>query len=305
MAWNQKTVKPDIGSRQPSTSVRRTLVAIGAVVSFLVLAVVIRRCATPPSSNGKATLRVALANAPARACPKEVTCSSKIKAPVRDVLAVDERRTVTGKIIKIPKNPFGTPIPKDLEYKAIWEYTPEDYARVDPGYAERHEQFLKAQAANPWKTPADKFLSMLLFSKDGNMGLLIPFDAQFKEKFLKSLETPIIVSRDDPPELQEQKRQMIEAKAYLKEKMDGGEDIVKILNDEYEFNKKMAGKRENMMRNLRELEKTATSVQEVQEYVDAANAILEQEGAGRIHFPLSLTRYRLLRQNQEEGGKRE
>ncbi|MBR1921834.1 MAG: hypothetical protein IJ829_07540, partial [Kiritimatiellae bacterium] len=216
-------------------------------------------------------------------------------------LAADERRTVTGRIIKVPKNPFGTPIPKDLEYKAIWEYTPEDYARVDPGYAARHERFLKAQAAIPWKTPSDRKLSLLLFPKDGNMGLLIPFDARFKDKFVESLKTPIEIGPDDSPELREQKKAMIDTRAYLKERMDAGEDIVGILNEEYEKNRRLSGMRENLLKELRALEKTASSVQEVQDYVNAANLMLEREGAGKIGLPLALTRYRLGRQKQSNG----
>lgn len=217
-------------------------------------------------------------------------------------LAIDERRTVNGKIIKIPKNPFGTPIPKDLEYKPIWEYTPEDYARVDPGYAARHEKFLAAQAANPWKTPSDRNLSMLLFAKNGNMGLLIPFDASFKDKFLKSLETPIIIDPEqDSPELQAQKREMIQARNYLKEQYDAGEDIIEILNETYRYQKRMADLRDNLERELRALEKTANSVAEVQDYIDAANIMLEREGAGRIGLPLALTRYRLSRKAETKG----
>ncbi len=219
-------------------------------------------------------------------------------------LPVDERRTVTGKIIKVPKNPFGTPIPKDLEYKALWEYTPEDYARIDPGYAARHERFLAAQAANPWKTPSDRSLAMLMFAKDGNMGLLIPFDARFKDKFLQSLETPIEIDlENDSEELQSQKRDMIEVRNFLKERVDAGEDIVEILNDTYRHNKRIADLRNNLQRELRELEKTAQSVEEVQDYIDAANKMLEREGAGRIGLPLALTRYRLSRQKVNQGGQ--
>ena len=217
-------------------------------------------------------------------------------------LAIDERRTVNGKIIKVPKNPFGTPIPKDLEYKPLWEYTPEDYARVDPGYAERHERFLKAQAANPWKTPADRSLAMLVFAKNGNMGLLIPFDARFKDKFIDSLNTPIVIDPEDSDELKQQKEDMIAVRQYLKEQMDEGKDIVAILNEEYQANKRHHELRENLLKELREFEKTATSVEEVQEYVKAANAMLEREGAGKIGLPLALTRYRLNKLSANEGG---
>lgn len=204
------------------------------------------------------------------------------------------------------KNPWGTPIPKDLEYKPHWLYTPEDYARIDPGYEKRHEAFLKRRAANPWKTTADSQLSVLLFSKPGMPNLLVPFDRHFKTHFLKSLETPIVIDREkDSPELQEQKRQMIDVKIWLKEQMDAGKDIAAILNEEREKQVKLRGLRENLEKALREMEKSAKSVEEVQEYIDSANKVLEEQGgagSGKIGLPLVLTRMRLERESANAQG---
>ena len=218
-------------------------------------------------------------------------------------LPIGQRRNIRGDIINVPKNPWGQRIPKELEYKPIWEYTPEDYAKVDPGYLARHEAHKKRQASIPWKTDADRQLSLLLFATDGNTGLLTPFNRRFKDQFLKSLETPIIPSKDDSPELQEQKRQMNEVKIFLKERMDAGEDIVEILNDEYKKSQKVRVLRQNLQEELRKLEKTATSVEEVQDYIDAANKMLDEHGASHLGLPLILTHRRLEResatQNQE------
>lgn len=294
--WNHAdttTIKPlrDKGLKRRALAICSAAILLSAaIVSFYFLQRTVKK---PPKSDTTTKVH--------QEKHREPRLTNQAIAPANE-LAIDERRTVNGKIIKVPKNPFGTPIPKDLEYKAIWEYTPEDYARVDPGYAARHEKFLAAQAANPWKTPSDRSLSMLLFAKDGNMGLLIPFDARFKDKFLKSLETPIEIDPEqDSQELQAQKREMIEVRRFLKERMDAGEDIVEILNDTYNHNKQIAELRNNLQRELRELEKTANSVEEVQDFIDAANIMLERKGAGKIGLPLALTRYRLSRQNANEG----
>ncbi len=206
------------------------------------------------------------------------------------------------------KNPWGTPIPEDLEYKPHWLYTPEDYARIDPGYEKRHEAFKKRQAENPWKTTADSQLSVLLFSKPGMPNLLIPFDRHFEKHFLKSLETPIVIDKEkDSPELQEQKRQMIDVKIYLKEQLDAGKDIAAILNEEHDRQIKLRGLRENLEKALREMEKTAKSVEEVEDYIASANKMLEEQGgagAGKIGLPLALTRFRLQRESEKgEVGK--
>lgn len=283
---------PSANSKNPLRGILAALVVIGASLSWWTLS---------RTTTVKMGETVRQKTKPAQQPRENQRQASPTKA---ESLPADERRTVTGKIIKVPRNPFGTPIPKDLEYKALWEYTPEDYARVDPGYAARHERFLAAQAANPWKTPSDRSLAMLMFAKDGNMGLLIPFDARFKDKFLKSLEIPIEIDvENDSEELQAQKRDMIEVRNFLKERVDAGEDIVEILNDTYRHNKRIADLRNNLQRELRELEKTAQSVEEVQDYIDAANKMLEREGAGRIGLPLALTRYRLSRQKVNQGGQ--
>lgn len=205
------------------------------------------------------------------------------------------------------KNPWGSPIPKDLEYKPHWEYTPEDYARIDPGYAKRHEAFKKRQAANPWKTTADSQLSVLLFSKPGMPNLLVPFDRHFVEHFKKSLETPIIIDREkDSLELQEQKQHMIDVKIYLKEQLDAGKDIAAILNEEREKMEKLRGLRDNLQKALREMEKSAKSVEEVQDYIDSANKMLEEQGgagSGKIGLPLILTKMRLERESAQNEGK--
>jgi len=241
---------------------------------------------------------------------KKAPVSIAVKIPSTNNLPVAEKpktRQEKWKAKGSPKNPWGSPIPKDLEYKPHWEYTPEDYARIDPGYAKRHEAFKKRQAANPWKTTADSQLSVLLFSKPGMPNLLVPFDRHFVKHFEKSLETPIVIDREkDSPELQEQKQHMIDVKIYLKEQLDAGKDIAAILNEEREKMEKLRGLRDNLQKALREMEKSAKSVEEVQDYIDSANKMLEEQGgagSGKIGLPLILTKMRLEREAAQNEGK--
>ena len=183
-----------------------------------------------------------------------------------------------------------------------WAYTVEDRKRLDPGYEKRHEKFLAVQEANPWKSYADRSLAFLLFN-NGNLAYLPPFDARYKELFLESLKTPIIATKDDPPELQEQKRQMNETKIWLKERLDAGEDIVAILNDEYKHQKKISGLRDSLKRELFQLQKTAKSVQEVEDYIAAANMMLEKEGAtSKIKMSTMPVKIRLQRAAAQNNG---
>ena len=285
---------------RPSGSPKRPMLVRGILAGVCVVALALgawwwlasREEVRPPAE--KSTKPRAVKSQPAQ--PRKPSAPVVQPKPKEEPLPKDKRRDIRGNIINVPKNPWGQPIPPELEYKPIWEYTTEDYAKIDPGYLARHEAHKERQAAIPWQTDADRQLAILLVSKDGNMGLLPPFNWRFKDQFLKSIETPIIVSKDDPPELQEQKRQMIEAKVYLKERMDAGEDIVDILNDEYKNAQKIRSLRQNLQEELRKLEKTATSVQEVQDYIDAANKMLDEHGAKHVGLPLVLTRLRLQRE---------
>lgn len=177
-----------------------------------------------------------------------------------------------------------------------WAYSVTDRMRVDPGYAKRRARFLQRQENNPWKTYADNALAALIFN-DGNRINLPPFNPKFKDAFLKSLETPIIPSHDDPPELQERKRQMNETKIWLKGQLDEGKDIVEILNEEYDRQKRIVGLRDSLRSELFELEKTAKSTQEIEEYVATANKMLEEAGDTRnLSFPTYMTTIRLERE---------
>ena len=137
--------------------------------------------------------------------------------------------------------------------------------------------------------------------------LLIPFDRHFVKHFEKSLETPIIIDKEkDSLELQEQKQHMIDVKIYLKEQLDAGKDIAAILNEEREKMERLRGLRENLEKALREMEKSAKSVEEVQDYIDSANKMLEEQGgsgSGKIGLPLILTKMRLEREAAQNKGK--
>ena len=264
------------------------VVVAAALVAWFVLAPKPQATAPAPEPKPAKPKAECPAPVPARK-PKPVQTNA---VPVAEAPKTNKYHAV--------KNPWGTPIPADLEYKPHWAYTEEDYARIDPSYKERHERFKERQANNPWKTTADSQLSVLLFSELGQPSLLIPFSRQFKDQFLKSLEQPIIIGKDDSPELKAQKKQMIETKIWLKQQMDEGKDIVEILNNEYERQAKVRGLRENLLRELREIQKTATSVQEVEDYVNAANKMLEAEGAAKVALPMTLTKIRLQAEAQKK-----
>ena len=177
---------------------------------------------------------------------------------------------------------------EEILKKPHWTLTEEERGVVDPSYPERHKQFMEEQAKIPWRTHVDRELALLLFPKDGNTGLLIPFDRKFVNRFAESIATPTLVLSDDSDELKEKKRTLNEVKAYLKERMDAGEDIVQLLNDEYKRLKKLYGLRESLKRELREYVKTAESWDDVDDLVKAANTMLDKAGGRHIKLPIDI-----------------
>lgn len=79
--------------------------------------------------------------------------------------------------------------------------------------------------------------------------------------------------------------------------MDAGNDITEILNAERETQLRLRGLRENLMANLREIEKTAASEQEMSDYIEAANQMLEKEGLSKVRMSLLPLRWRLMKEN--------
>ena len=177
---------------------------------------------------------------------------------------------------------------EEILKKPHWTLSEEERGVVDPSYPERHKQFLDEQSKIPWRTHVDRELALLLFPKDGNTGLLIPFDRKFPARFLESIKTPTLVTKDDSEELKEKKRELNEVKAYLKERMDAGEDIVKLLNDEYSRLKRLYGMREFLKREVRDYVKTAKSWDEVDDFIKAANVMLEKAGGREIKLPIDI-----------------
>lgn len=287
MAWNRPSGTPKPQPKKPSAmrGVAAGLVAVA--VAAVCIVIFMGKGEKPAEKSDKKGGLI-----------KEVTPAVTNKA-----VAVEKgvRYTKNGKKIVVPRNPWGTPIPKDLEYKPHWEYTPEDYARIDPGYEERHKQFLEKQKNRKWKNHVDLRLANLLFSDPGKPNILQPFRPNFKDMFLKSLAEPIIISKDDPPELQEQKRQLIEAKIWLKDQLDSGADIVEILNNEQKNMAEVRGLHDNLVRELNRLQKEAKSPDEIEDFVNAANIMLKEKGGGKVRFSTQgsklLIEHRLKQQN--------
>lgn len=109
------------------------------------------------------------------------------------------------------------------------------------------------------------------------------YGKKFTQQFLESLKTPIIVTKDDTPEQAELKNLMIATKIDLKARHDAGEDIGKILEDTHEEYQRLASLKSEIQREFNEFRKSPeATVEDVEDFLSAANRILEQKGVAPL-----------------------
>ena len=117
---------------------------------------------------------------------------------------------------------------------------------------------------------------------DGMIGTPI-LGERFRKEFLKSLETPIVVTEDDSPEDAQLKRDMIATKIDLKARMDAGEDICKIINDTHREVQDLSRYKTMLQKEIRDAAKNPEmTMQDVDDLVEAANKMLEAKGIAPI-----------------------
>ena len=149
-----------------------------------------------------------------------------------------------------------------------------------------------------FETRADNEIAFVLATEPGTMVIgNRSVGPDFESRFLKSLEKPIIVSKDDSEYEQNLKRAVIEAKLNLKDALDRGEDIGKIMDEARAELQKLA-------RYRAQLEKEATvmlhrgeiGAADAEDVIKAVNKMLEEKGIAPIELN-SLSRLAMKYQN--------
>ena len=119
----------------------------------------------------------------------------------------------------------------------------------------------------------------------------------YKAEFLKSIETPVVVHKDDPEDVQEVKRAVIDARLLIKEAIDRGEDPAEIIKDAYEEAQKLALYKDDIRREVMNMAKDGDYTdQEVDDLIEAANKMLESKGIEPMNLgPVMKARLRTLK----------
>jgi len=169
------------------------------------------------------------------------------------------------------------------------------YVSPDPTFSNRYERFKAEQAKVKFQKLSEFEIHRVIAAEPGETFLPYTLPAGFEEDFKKHMDDPIVINEDDPDDLKEAKRNMIEAKARIKELMKEGYTARQVLEKEQEALLKAQALRDNLMNELREIQKTSSSMKEVDDFVEAANTMLKSYGAKNIKMPMSPERFRLMK----------
>lgn len=132
--------------------------------------------------------------------------------------------------------------------------------------------------------PADNIISGILSMEPGDPVLgTANYNGRFTRAFLKSLQSPIIVQASDSDDVKELKRAVNEAKIELKNAYDRGEDIEEMIVKAREEFRDLAQYKQDLRKELlRYANREAPSPEDVDDYMKAANIMLEQRGIAPI-----------------------
>ena len=197
----------------------------------------------------------------------------------------NKNQTATGvKVGELPKIESVVAEPKTNQWgnPARWGHKklkPAHIARIDRSQMPLFEQI--------FENSADRAIAGLLVIEPGEslIGDEV-FGESFVKSFLRSIEAPIIVSKNDSEEAKALKRAVIETKIDLKARLDAGEDIAKTLTDIRRELRELGAYREELKKEVERIHHgSELSVEEMKEFVDAANIMLEERGAKKIVMP--------------------
>ena len=230
---------------------------------------------------------------------KEVTPAA---APTNAVAKADEKpKRLTKK---------GTPIPDKVQpdEKGILRY-PNGQRWVDPNDLHIVEH---PKPKLLFKHTSENQIAVMLRLDPTRMAPFLigkrrPYDERFVKDFKESLkETPLVIDKEDTPEEAELRKAVIETKMELRDRMEAGEDIAKIMNDTQKELDRLCQYHDDLKKEIREaMNNPELSDADVEDYVKAANQLLEKQGIKQFTMPKLINRQARLLMMKERRAKLE
>lgn len=212
--------------------------------------------------------------------PDEVSKSKRIadvSAKAKTIPEVEpEKKQKLEKVVDHPHtNKWGNP----------WHWGPNK--KLKPRHISRFDNSKLPLYERIFKNSADRTIAGLLVIEPGDS--LIGGDEPspwFLKSFLRSLETPVLPTKNDTEEEAALKRAVLETKVELKARLDSGEDIVKLLTETRRELRELGAYREDLEKIVDEFRrKKAVTKEDLEDAVGAANKMLEERGLKKIAMP--------------------
>lgn len=143
---------------------------------------------------------------------------------------------------------------------------------------------------------SENMIASLLAAKPGQGFIGTPNYKDIDKDFLESCTKPIIVTKDDDEYSAELKREMIEVKIDLRNRMAEGEDLAEILQSSRDEMQKLAAYRRMLSEEVHKVEISDGDAESVKDLIDAANKMLATKGIEPLK-PNPITEIRLKRLN--------
>lgn len=161
--------------------------------------------------------------------------------------------------------------------------------------------------------PADRDIAGVLKTRPGEtyIGESTDYFREFPELFKRAIKKPIVINPDDSEEVREMKQAVIDARLELKQRMDAGEDLTKVMQDTREQLRELGLYREEIERQVREIAETKEDLdgRDAKDLLDAANKMLKDRGIEPLRVPAALAykirqyKYEQKTQKQSNEGK--
>lgn len=177
------------------------------------------------------------------------------------------------------------------------------FASIDPGYEARKKRFVENMGKSPFKYYSERQISAIMSIKSGEFVLMHELHPSLQDDFIQSLKEEIVINKDDDPETIELKKTMIELRPQIKKMLDEGESLAVILDDYRRELMKINQMKRTLRDELNKARRTAKSVQEIEDWINAANSMLEEYGAEHIKLPITPGTLRLIERNAAEANQ--
>lgn len=177
------------------------------------------------------------------------------------------------------------------------------FASIDPGYEARKNRFVENMGKSPFKYHSERQISAIMSIKPGEFVLMHELHPSLQDDFIQSLKEEIVINKDDDPETIELKKTMIELRPQIKKMLDEGESLAVILDDYRRELMKINQMKSTLRDELNKARRTAKSVQEIEDWINAANSMLEEYGSEHIKLPITPGTLRLIERNTAEANQ--